>query len=115
MSKLFITENNYNNLHEKLCSLEKQFTIGKNLDDDIIVEKVDDVIEAFNHLLLININMDITTNKENKTKISVKKYDNLHEKLCFLEKLFVVGRKLEDDILIDTVDEVIYAFNMLLL
>jgi len=115
MSKLFITENNYNNFHEKLCSLEKQFIIGKNLEDDIIVEKVDDVIEAFNKLLLININMNINTNKENKAKISAKKYYNLHEKLCFLEKLFVVGQKIEDNILTNAVDDLIYAFNILLL
>jgi hypothetical protein len=108
--KTFIAESNYINLHKSLCVLESQFVIDNPIQIDIITKMVDDVIHAFNNLLIAKY--DIIGRKATVTE---HKYYNLHEQLCLLEQMFL--KKEEDFIegLVSKVDNVIVAFNELLL
>ena len=110
VSKAFVTEQNYTQLRKKLCLLETEFIIGNSIKIDIITQLVDDLIEAFNNLLIIKY--DIIGKR---ASITEHKYYKLHEKLCLLENVFNIGQEINIDCLTIRVDDVIEAFNELLL
>jgi hypothetical protein len=110
VSKAFVTEKNYTHLCKKLCLLEAEFVIGNSIKLNVVIQLIDDIIDSFNNLLIIK--HDIIGKRASITK---DKYYNLHEKLCLLENLFLIEQEINIDHLTSSVDNVIEAFNELLL
>lgn len=110
VSKAFVSEQNYTKLHKALCLLETEFVIGNSIKINVIIQLVDNLIEAFNNLLIIK--HDIIGKR---ASITEHKYYQLHEKLCLLENVFIIEQDINIDHLTMSVDNVIEAFNELLL